>query len=90
MTGHGGPGTAAGPGPAPECAGETCLTCADAAVPVRVVRLLGGGLAMADTGAGLEEISVALVSAAVGDTVLVHAGEALAVLGGEHDDRAGG
>ncbi len=90
MTGHGGPGAADRPAAAAECAGETCITCSDTAVPVRVVRLLGGDLAVADTGAGLEEISVALVSAAVGDTVLVHAGEALAVLGGDHDDRPAG
>jgi hydrogenase expression/formation protein HypC len=34
-----------------------------------------------DTGSGEEEVSVALVSAAVGDTILVHAGEAIAVVG---------
>jgi hydrogenase maturation factor len=33
-----------------------------------------------DTSVGAEEISVALVTAAVGDTVLVHAGEAIAVI----------
>jgi len=50
------------------------------AVAVRVVRLLEDGLAIVDTGSGEEEISVALVSAEVGDTILVHAAEAIAVV----------
>ncbi|MEV1168771.1 HypC/HybG/HupF family hydrogenase formation chaperone [Nonomuraea sp. NPDC049784] len=62
-----------------EC--ESCVTCGDVAVQVRVVGLLPAGLARADTGDGTEEISVALVDARVGDTVLVHAGEAIAVIG---------
>jgi hydrogenase expression/formation protein HypC len=33
-----------------------------------------------DTGQGEEQVSVALVSAAAGDTILVHAGEAIAVV----------
>jgi hydrogenase maturation factor len=37
-------------------------------------------LARVDTGTGTEEISVALVDAAVGSRVLVHAGEAIAVI----------
>jgi hydrogenase maturation factor len=60
--------------------GEVCITCSDMAVPVTVTALLGDGLAMVDTGAGPgteEEVSVALVDAGVGDTVLVHAGEAI-------------
>ena len=65
----------------PECHDDVCITCSDDAVPVRVVRLLGGELAEVDTGQTLEEVSVALVDAAVGDTVLVHAKEAIAVLG---------
>lgn len=67
-------------GPAPACPGDVCVTCSDAAVPARVVALLDGGLAVADAGAGAEEISVALVDARAGDTVLVHAKEAIAVL----------
>ncbi|HWD42879.1 MAG TPA: HypC/HybG/HupF family hydrogenase formation chaperone [Actinomycetota bacterium] len=66
----------------PECHGDVCITCSDEAVPVRVVRLLEADLAMVDTGQSLEEVSVALVDAAVGDTVLVHAKEAIAVVGG--------
>jgi hydrogenase maturation factor len=50
-------------------------------VEVIVVRLLGDSLALVDTGQGQEEISVALVTAQPGDRVLVHAGEAIAVVG---------
>ncbi len=57
------------------------MTCGDVAVEVRVVRLLPDELAVVDTGAGEEQVSVALVSAAAGDTILVHAGEAIAVVG---------
>ena len=62
------------------CTGDVCITCSDTAVQVRVARLLPDGLALVDTGAGQEEVSVALVSAQVGDTILVHAGEAIGVV----------
>jgi len=62
------------------CQGEVCITCSDTAVQVIVVRLLDDQLALVDTGQGTEEVSVALVSAAVGDTILVHAKEAIAVV----------
>jgi hydrogenase expression/formation protein HypC len=65
---------------APECPGDVCITCSDTAVQVTVVRLLSDGLAEVDTGHGLEEVSVALVTAAVGDAILVHAKEAIAVV----------
>jgi hydrogenase expression/formation protein HypC len=65
----------------PECHGEVCITCSDTAVQVRVVRLLEDDLALVDTGQGEEEVSVALVDAAVGDAILVHAKEAIAVVG---------
>ena len=66
------------------CHDDVCITCSDTAVAVRVVRLLDDDLAIVDTGAGEEEVSVALVQAAgVGDTILVHAKEAIAVVGGE-------
>jgi len=58
-----------------------CITCSDSAVAVRIRELLPGGLAIVDTGEGLEEVSVALVSAGPGDVVLVHAKEAIAVVG---------
>ena len=80
---------AASPPSVPECHDEVCITCSDQAVAVTVVRLLDDDLALVDTGAGQEggagreEVSVALVAAAVGDTILVHAGEAIAVLGGD-------
>jgi len=45
------------------------------------VRLLADGLAVVDTGQGKEEVSVALVQAGAGDTILVHAKEAIAVVG---------
>jgi len=61
--------------------GDSCITCGDIAVEVRVVRLLPDELADVDTGEGTERVSVALVSAGVGDTILVHAGEAIAVVG---------
>jgi hydrogenase expression/formation protein HypC len=63
-----------------ECHGDVCITCSDAAVQVRVLRLLPDALAVVDTGQGEEQVSVALVSAAAGDTILVHAGEAIAVV----------
>jgi hydrogenase expression/formation protein HypC len=61
--------------------GDNCITCGDIAVEVRVVRLLADGLADVDTGEGEERVSVALVSADPGDMILVHAGEAIAVVG---------
>ncbi len=65
----------------PQCHGEVCITCSDEAVAVRIVALLPDDLAMVDTGSGTEEVSIALVSAGVGDEILVHAKEAIAVLG---------
>jgi len=64
----------------PACHDEVCITCSDVAVEVRVVRLLPDALAVVDTGQGQEQVSVALVDAAAGDTILVHAGEAIAVV----------
>ncbi|QKW33989.1 hydrogenase assembly protein HupF [Actinomadura sp. NAK00032] len=65
-----------------ECAGEGhCTTCADEARPAVVLRLLDDGFADVDTGGGgIERISVALVDAGAGDTVLVHAKEAIGVV----------
>lgn len=67
----------------PECPDEACVTCSDTAVAVRIVRLLDDQLAVVDTGEGEEEVSVALVTAGAGDIVLVHAREAIAVVGAE-------
>jgi hydrogenase expression/formation protein HypC len=66
---------------APGCHDGTCVTCSDTAVEVLVLRLLPGDLAIVDTGEGQEQVSVALVAASAGDTILVHAGEAIARLG---------
>jgi hydrogenase expression/formation protein HypC len=66
--------------PGPECHDGVCVTCSDTAVAVTVVELLDQDIAVVNTGAGHEEVSVALVSAGVGDTILVHAGEAIAKL----------
>jgi hydrogenase expression/formation protein HypC len=64
-----------------ECHGDACITCGDIAVEVTVLRLLPDSLAIVDNGQGAEEeVSVALVSAAPGDTILVHASEAIAVV----------
>ena len=75
-------GPEAKPG-APECHGDVCITCSDEAVEVRIVELRAGRLALVDTGSSLEEVSVALVDAAVGDAILVHAKEAIAIAPGE-------
>ena len=64
-----------------ECTDGVCITCSDTAVEVTVLRLLADELAVVDTGAGEETVSVALVTAGVGDTILVHAREAIAVVG---------
>jgi hydrogenase expression/formation protein HypC len=70
------------PLPLAQCDGEICITCSDEAVEVRILHLLDDDLAMVATDAGTEEeVSVALVDAAPGDTILVHAKEAIAVLG---------
>lgn len=63
-----------------ECYDDVCVTCSDEAIAVRVVELHDDELATVETGRGLEEVSVALVQAAIGDTVLVHAKEAIAVV----------
>jgi len=63
------------------CHGDHCITCGDIAVEVAVLRLLPDSLAVVDAGQGAEEeVSVALVSAEAGDTILVHASEAIAVV----------
>ena len=64
-----------------ECHGDVCITCSDIAVEVTVLELLDDEMAAVDTGSGQETVSVALVTARVGDRILVHAGEAIAVIG---------
>jgi hydrogenase expression/formation protein HypC len=65
----------------PDCLDGVCITCSDMAVEVRVLRLLDDEMAVVEGGAGEETVSVALVAAGVGDTILVHAREAIAVIG---------
>lgn len=68
-------------GPPPDaCHSPGCLTCSDAAVAVTVLQLLADGFALVSTPLGPEVVSVALVDAAVGDSVLVHAKEAIALV----------
>jgi hydrogenase expression/formation protein HypC len=62
------------------CQDDVCITCGDQAVQVKVVRLLEDELAEVETEGGTEVVSVALVDTAVGGTILVHAGEAIAVI----------
>jgi hydrogenase maturation factor len=64
----------------PECYGDVCITCSDEAVPVTILELLEDELARVDTGQSIEVVSVALVDAGVGDVILVHAKEAIAVV----------
>ena len=63
-----------------ECFDDVCVTCSDAATAVTVLRLLDEWLAIVATGSAEQEVSVALVTAGVGDTVLVQAREAIAVI----------
>jgi len=65
----------------PACREDVCITCADLAAPGTVVRLLDEDMAVvwAENGC-FQEVSVALVTAQVGDVVLLHAGEAIAVV----------
>jgi hydrogenase maturation factor len=58
------------------CDDGHCITCSDEGVPMRVVEVQPGGLALCD---GEIEVMTDLVGAvAVGDELLVHAGVALA------------
>ncbi|HWD08127.1 MAG TPA: HypC/HybG/HupF family hydrogenase formation chaperone [Actinomycetota bacterium] len=57
-----------------------CITCSDEAVPVTILELLDDDLAKVDTGQSIEVVSVALVDATIGDVILVHAKEAIAVV----------
>ena len=61
----------------PACHDDVCITCSDTAVEVRILEIHEGELATVDTGSGHELVSIALVDAAVGDLVLVHAKEAI-------------
>jgi hydrogenase maturation factor len=64
------------------CDEHHCVTCGDDGVPMRVVAVdAARGLALCeDEDGGRTSVEVALVDAAPGDTLLVHAGTALATL----------
>ena len=64
----------------PACHGDVCITCSDVAVEVRVRAAARGPDGRGGHRPGRGTVSVALVSAAAGDTILVHAGEAIAVV----------
>lgn len=57
-----------------------CITCRDQATPALIRELLPGGMAMVDRDGELESISLELCDATVGETVLTHAGVAIAKL----------
>jgi hydrogenase maturation factor len=64
------------------CDEHHCITCGDDGVPMRVVSVdAARGLALCEDGDGARtSVEVALVDAAPGDTLLVHAGTALTTL----------
>ena len=61
------------------CDEHHCITCGDDGVPMRVLRVdEARGLALCTDEAGARSsVEIALVDAAPGDTLLVHAGTAL-------------
>lgn len=66
--------------------GNSCVTCGDVAVPLRVVALVADADLAVCTGTGGREetVEVALVApVAVGEELLVHAGTAIARIEGE-------
>ena len=64
---------------------EGCITCGDTAMPMRVLRIdRGRELALCEDESGRREtVEIALVTAAEGDAVLVHAGTAIAAVAEE-------
>lgn len=66
---------------APATPERECLTCADLAITAKVLRLLPDRMALVEVGEDTELVSVALIRPEVGDAILVHAREAIAVVG---------
>jgi hypothetical protein len=61
--------------------GPSCITCGDVAIPMRVMKTGNDGLAECTTETGeTSQVDLALVDAAPGDDVLVHACVAIQVL----------
>jgi hydrogenase expression/formation protein HypC len=68
-----------------DCRDDVCITCSDTAVQVSVLEILPDDMAVvrATSSQGTpheETVSIALVTARPGDTILVHAKEAIAVV----------
>jgi hydrogenase expression/formation protein HypC len=65
-----------------DCHSDHCITCGDEGIPMRVLRIDDErGLALCENEAGEQTtVEVALVEVEQGDSVLVHAGVALARL----------
>ena len=63
-----------------DCTSETCITCGDVAVAMRVIEVDDERcLALCESAEGARStVEIALVDAAPGDEVLVHAGTAIA------------
>jgi hydrogenase expression/formation protein HypC len=63
-----------------DCTSESCITCGDVAVAMRVIEVDEERcLALCESAAGERStVEIALVDAAPGDEVLVHAGTAIA------------
>jgi hydrogenase maturation factor len=64
----------------PECHDDVCITCSDQAVQVKIRKILDDDMAIVQVQDHEETVSVALVEAHEGDTILVHAKEAIAVV----------
>jgi hydrogenase expression/formation protein HypC len=63
-----------------DCTSDTCITCGDVAVAMRVIEVDEARcLALCESAGGAREtVEIALVDAGPGDEVLVHAGTAIA------------
>jgi len=67
--------------PTNPCTEPVCITCGDVAQIAVVTEVLADRRALVELDGVTEEISVALVDASCGDILIVHAKEALGVLG---------
>jgi hydrogenase expression/formation protein HypC len=66
--------------PPPAADSEHCITCADQAIPARVLQVLPDGTARVRIEGAISCINTSLVDAAPGDIVYVHADVAIAKL----------
>ena len=51
-----------------------CVRCTEQPVLAQVIELLPAHFALVDTATGLEEVSLSMIDARIGDFVLIHAG----------------